>query len=388
MRMGANGDKRFVDIAVVPGKLGLDVKFSSPLMVERTTEVTVTVNPPLQKNEKLLVYFTDLGHFDTTQSHIDSRLLTASDPVAKVQFTPYRGSLDDSGQYGNRYFKIQAFRMEALPQGMSDNTRLIRPPDGLYVDPFWEKQMFRLGKLSVEAQLEYRYPRYLPTPRILQYFQPLTIPPFPASYENIYDCYQEWKEPILASPIAVMPDKKCLTVYEQRQPSLAVRIYDPDDPLDVNDPSAIPISCEYGIDPLFFFNVHGGGIAWLCVIQDTASFDKYIMQVNTDNTYFLWLWDDIGYGNIYDAADGLTFLGSGGPSRWIDLDCSEGTGKANPILNFTNSDFKFPPFGDITWGDTFAGGPIINFGVPVHVNNYSTADEGGKAGREVRKNRI
>ena len=379
MRMGANGDKRFVDIAVVPGKLGLDVKFSSPLMVERTTEVTVTVNPPLQKNEKLLVYFYDQGHFDTTQSHIDSRLLTASDPVAKVQFTPYRGSLDDSGQYGNRYFKIQAYRIEALPQGMSDNTRLIRPPDGLYVDPFWEKQMFRLGKLSIEAQLEYRYPRYLPTPRIMQYFQPLTIPPFPATYENIYDCYQEWKEPILASPIAVMPDKKCLTVYEQRQPSLAVRIYDPDDPLDVNDPSAIPISCEYGIDPLFFFNVHGGGIAWLCVIQDTASFDKYIMQVNTDNTYFLWLWDDIGYGNIYDAADGLTFLGSGGPSRWIDLDCSEGTGKANPIMNFNNSDFKFPPFGDITWGDTFAGGPIINFGVPVHVNNYSTADEGGLA---------
>jgi len=369
LRMGANGDKRFFDMAVIPGKLGMDVVFSSPLTVERTTEVTVKFNPAPAKNDKILVYFYDLDNFDTSSAFVDIRIATAADPVVTLQFTPYRGSLDDSGQYGRRYFRVQAFKLEENPLG--GNARLIKPPDGFYIDPFWELQVFRIGRLSREAQIEYRYPLYLPTP---------LIPPFPIMYENIYDCFEEQKFPISSAVLTLIPDKKCLTLYEQRQPSLSIRLYDPDDPLDVNDPYSIPISTLYGTDSLFYFNVHGGGIQWLFTAYlDQAGVRKGIIQVNYDNTFFYWEWTDTGYNNMLDAADTLTYLGQGGPGSWIDQDCTEGSGRAEPECGFGDRENKLPPFGDVTFGDTFAGYRIMTFGVPVHVSNYALEDPGGMA---------
>lgn len=370
LRMGANGDKRFFDMAVVPGKLGIDVKFSTPLTVERTAEVTVKFNPPPARNDKILVYFYDLDNFDTSSSFVDVRIATASDPIVTLQFTPYRGSIDDSGQYGQRYFRVQAFKVEELPIGIS-NGRLIKPPDGFYIDPFWESQVFRIGRLSLEAQIEYRFPLYLPTP---------LIPPFPIEYQNIYDCFEEQKFPVQSAVINLLPDKKCLTLYEQRQPSLSVNLYDPDDPLDVNDPHSIPISTVYGVDALFYFNVHGGGIQWLFTAYiDPAGVRKGIVQVNYDNTYLYWEWNDMGYNNMLDAADTLTYLGQGGPGRWIDQDCTEGTGIGEPDCGFGDKENKLPPFGDVTFGDTFAGLRVMTFGVPVHVSNYALEDPGGRA---------
>lgn len=378
VRIGGNGDKRFIDMAVVPGDLGMEVQLSAPLMVERTTEVTVSFNPPPQKNDKILVYVYDIGNFDTSLSHVDTRIVTYGDPVAKFQFTPYRGSLDDSGQYGSRYFRVHAFKTEELPRGMDESARLIRPPDGLYADPFWENQMFRLGKLSVDAQSEFRYPNFIPTPKIIPPFNSLNIPPFPSEWENIYDCYQEFKSPIQPSPIAMIPDKKCLTLYEQRQPSFAVRLYDPDDPLDINDPYSIPLSTNYGIEPLYYFNVHGGGIAWLFTTYlDQAGIQKGIVQVNMDNTYFFWRWTDREYSNVFDSSDQLDFLGSGGPTRWTDQDCTEGTGKGDPSSSYKDKDNKLPPFGDVSYGDTFGPYRINTYGVPMRVVNYSNVDEGG-----------
>jgi len=371
LRMGANGDKRFFDMAVIPGKLGMDVKFSTPLTVERTTEVTVKFSPAPTKNEKILVYFYDLDNFDTASSFVDIRVATATDPVVTLQFTPYRGSLDDSGQYGQRYFRVQAFKLEDFPIGFGENSRLIKPPDGLYIDPFWESQIFRIGRLSLEAQIEYRYPLYLPTP---------LIPPFPVEYQNIYDCFEEQKYPVQSATLSLIPDKKCLTLYEQRQPSLSVGLYDPDDPLDVNDPYSIPISTLYGSDALYYFNVHGGGIQWLFTAYiDQAGVRKGIVQVNYDNTYFYWEWNDMGYNNMLDAADTLNYLGQGGPGRLIDQDCTEGTGVSKPDCGFGDKENKLPPFGDVTFGDTFAGYRIMTYGVPVHISNYALEDPGGRA---------
>jgi hypothetical protein len=378
LRVGGNGDKRYVDMAIIPGKLGMDVQLSAPLMVERTSEITVSFNPPPQKNDKILVYVYDIGNFDTSLSHVDTRIVTYGDPVAKFQFTPYRGSIDDSGQYGSRYFRVHAFKMQDLPKDMSSASRLVRPPDGLYVDPYWENQMFRLGKLSVDAQTEFRYPKFIPTPKIIPPFNSLNIPPFPSEWENIYDCYEEFKSPIQPSPIAMIPDKKCLTLYEQRQPSFGVRLYDPDDPLDINDPYSIPLSTNYGVEPLYYFNVHGGGIAWLFTTYlDQAGIQKGIVQVNTDNTYYFWLWTDREYANVFDSSDQIDFLGSGGPTRWIDQDCTEGTGQGDPESSYKNKDNKLPPFGDISYGDTFGPYRINTYGVPMRVVNYSNVDEGG-----------
>lgn len=369
LRMGANGDKRFFDMGVIPGKLGIDVKFSSPLTVERTTEITVKFNPPPAKNDKILVYFYDLDNFDTSSSLVDTRVATISDPVVTLQFTPYRGSIDDSGQCGRRYFRVQAFKIEESSFG--NETRIIKPPDGFYVDPYWESQVFRLGRLSLEAQIEYRYPLYLPTP---------LIPPFPIEYQNIYDCFEEQKFSVQSTLLTLIPDKKCLTLYEQRQPSLSVRIYDPDDPLDVNDPHSIPISTLYGVDALFYFNVHGAGIQWLFTAYlDQAGVRKGIFQVNYDNTFFYWEWIDTGYSNMLDAADELIYGGQYGPGNYIDQDCTEGSGIYEPDCGFGDRENKLPPFGDVTFGDTFAGYRIMTYGVPVHVSNYALEDPGGMA---------
>lgn len=371
LRMGANGDKRFFDMAVMPGKLGMDVKFSSPLTVERTTEITVRFNPPPQKNDKILVYFYDIPNFDSTIPLLDIRTATALDPIVTFQFTPYRGSISDGGQYGNRYFRVQAFKVEELPLNVSG--KLSKPPNGKYVDPFWESQVFRVGRVSLEEQLEFRYPLVLPTPPNFS-TQPLSL-----EYEDFYDCFEEQKFPIQSARINLIPDKKCLNLYEQREPVFSVTLYDSDDPLDVNDPHSIPLSTNYGSDPLFYYNVHGGGIQWLftCYI-DEAGVRKGIVQVNYDNTYFYWEWFDEGYNNMFDSADSLVYLGQSGPARWIDQDCSEGTGKAEPECGFEDQENRLPRFGDVSFGDTFGPYRVINFGVPVHLSNYSTEDPGGK----------
>ncbi|MCK5847911.1 MAG: copper amine oxidase N-terminal domain-containing protein [Caldisericia bacterium] len=371
LRMGANGDKHYVDMAAVPGEIGLDVNLSSPLMVERTTEVTVSLDQKLKGDEKVIVYYYDLGNFDTSISFIGRRTITASDPISKLHFTPWRGSLDDSGQYGNRNFKIQAFKVENLPYGTDQYSRFNRPPDGLYQDPFWATQVFRIGGLSLVAQKEMRYPLDLPTPY---------IPPFPRNYENIYDCYEEYKETVSACEMSILPDKKCLTLYEQRQPSFTVNLYDPDDPLDINDPHSIPIATNFGIDPLFYFNVHGGGIAWLFTTYfDEAGVDKGIVQVNTDNTYYMWAWNDTGYSNMLDSADVITYLGSGGPGRWVDNDCTEGTGQGYGNCGNYDESNRYPPPGDVTYGDTFGGYTIMTYGIPVHISNYEKGkDPGGR----------
>ncbi len=369
LRMGANGDKRFFDMAVVPGKLGMDVQFSTPLTVERTTEVTVKFNPPPSKNDKILVYFYDLDNFDTSSSFVDIRVATASDPFINLQFTPYRGSIDDSGQCGLRYFRIQAFKIEDIAFG--DYARIIKPPDGYYVDPFWERQVFRIGRVSRESQLENIYPLILPTP---------LIPPFPINYQNIYDCFEEQKFHVQSSTISLMPDKKCLTLFEQRQPSLSVTMYDPDDPLDVNDPNSIPLSTRFGSDALFYYNVHGGGIQWLFTTYlDEAGVIKGIVQVNYDNTYCYWRWDDTHYNSMLDAGDTVVYLGQGGPARWIDQDCSEGTGRFEVECGFGDRENKLPAFGDVSYNDTFGPFRIITYGVPIHMSNYSNEDAGGKA---------
>ncbi len=372
LRLGANGNKRYVDMAVVPGKIGMDVSFSSPLKVERTTEITVEFQEKLGVGEQIIVYFYDLGNFDTSVSFIGRRTVTRTDPIANLHFTPWRGSIDDSGQYGNRYFRVEAFKVEDLPHGKDEYWRFNRPPDGLYEDPFWATQVFRIGKLSLEAQKEMRYPLDLPTP---------LIPPFPRNYENIYDCYELYKTPVEACEMSVLPDKKCLTMYEQRQPSFSVTLYDPDDPLDVNDPHSIPISSNFGVDPLFYFNVHGGGISWLFTTYfDEAGVDKGIVQVNQDNTYFMWHWQDLGYNNMLDSADVLQYLGSGGPGRWVDNDCTEGTGLGYPNCGFADENNRIPPPGDITFGDTFGGYFVMTYGVPVHISNYEEGKEPGGRG--------
>jgi hypothetical protein len=55
LTMGQNGHYNYMDAYVLPGDIGLKVDVNPPLMVEQTSTITVSVNPPPRQGEKVYV---------------------------------------------------------------------------------------------------------------------------------------------------------------------------------------------------------------------------------------------------------------------------------------------------------------------------------------------
>lgn len=388
--MGMNGDRRFMDMAVLPANLGLDVQLGSELTVERTTQIDVQVNPPPKAGELIYVYVYEPDSQETSVSLVTTGIISTSRPKLTFQYTPWKGSVGFSGQALDRYFRIEAFKVSEPPMGYetaSGKSSIIKPIKGAYEDPFWAEQKVLRGPIHFDAQRRYNTPIILP--RIQRYH-----PNYHVFYDG-YDCFEEWKSIILPAQVNMLPNRKALTVYEERQPVMEIQVFTGDDPLDVNDPSGLPFSTSTAIDenvPMAYYNVHGAGIAYLfttyllqiadSVVTDPSpdvrrsleGWEKAIVQVNTDNTFHVWQWFDSGYIDRFDGADRLIYYGRG-TGTFEDRDCSFGSGKYD--LD-TGSTQRPPPLGDITQMDTFAGAPIIHYGVPVKLTNFQETDVGGR----------
>jgi hypothetical protein len=386
---GLSGDKKYMDMAILPANMGLDVKISAELTVERTTQIDVEINPPPKAGEKVYLYVFDPDAQESSNNLVNTAILSNTNQRLSFQYTPYRGSVGFSGHALERYFRVQAFKVAEISKEFERNNQsasLKKPYTGTYQDPFWATQKVLKGPIHFEAQIEFTVPKVLP--RIFTH-----MPNFSAFY-NGYDCYEQWKKPILPAQVNMLPNKKALTIYEERQPVMEIQVFDGDDPLDVNDPFAIPLSTITALEdePFAYYNAHGAGIAYLFttylsliadgVISDPSpdgrraieGWRKAIIQVNVDNSFHVWEWHDVGHLDRFDGPDFLSYFGRG-VGNFLDQDCSFGSGKYDLE---TGSLQKPPPLGNITRMDTFAGAPIIHYGVPVKLTNFYEKDPGAR----------
>ena len=254
--------------------------------------------------------------------------------------------------------------------------------------------------------------------------------------DNGYDCYFRGKYNIDPEEINIEKYRKCIRVgqLEQRYPNVLLKLWDADNPNDVNDPANIPISCPAGMsgaDQTIIANVNasGCGVAYLCTVDGFQvanpppvgpATHRYILQVNVDGSYDWWRWyEPISATQIPDALDPNDWL-----YRWldddpdtiynptirtsypqhdtqygtslIDNDCSLGGGVCDPA----NKDKLWPCLGDITDRDgygrfngtvqdgltnypnpnslpngPYAFGRIKHFGIPCAIERWDSSQE-------------
>lgn len=221
--------------------------------------------------------------------------------------------------------------------------------------------------------------------------------------DNNYDCYFRGRYNIDPEDINIETYRKCIRIgqLEQRFPNVLLKLWDADNPNDINDPANIPISCPAGItgaDQTIIANVNatGCGVAYLMTVDgfQIASppplgpvTHRFIVQVNTDGSYEFWRWyEPAAATQIIDALDPNDWL-----YRWldddddriinpplrtsipmhdtqygtmlIDNDCSLGGGICDPV----NYNKAWPCLGDVTWNDAYGR---FNGTVQDNNNNY------------------
>lgn len=344
--VGRCGNPRAIDIEVLPGKAPVSISVDQPLRVEQTSSVTVTMSPAPEENRTAFVVQTDAsGH------RLVAGVLTKARPQLKVQITPYEGSCDSLGRINPYIIEIYYEKGTGYPQDPGYGG----PRDGTY--GYW----------------------VFPTPSILGN----TVIP------NNYDCYTAQTFTVLPENMTFDCSTVCIQNLSNRFPNLTLTMYDADNPNDVNDPARLPISTIPGAGAIIAnYNANGSGVSWMFTAGTGQN--RYIVQVNDDNTYYVWNWLDnqgptasLGAIGAVDIEDTITGPTEGRSSESLeDLDCSEmwaecdicGTG--------------FPKMGEVTKGDAWgpfdgsdATHPLIEtYGVPAFVSTYKTspwAEQGG-----------
>lgn len=172
-------------------------------------------------------------------------------PYYEFQYTPYRGSCNDgfhgldSYKAGTSIFnqlEIKAYVerggvLEPVPMD-SDYTGAFSTN---YKDPFWIRSKFN----KREYQENYRK-----EPIVVYPPEPINTMPddidnfYNKGYldlRNSYDCYFYQKFDIAPEELVIVPDKKCLDLASSKTPNISYRVYDKDNPNDVNDPANLPL---------------------------------------------------------------------------------------------------------------------------------------------------
>ena len=335
-----------------------------------------------------------------------TKVIDRDNPVVEFQYTPYRGSCVD-GNHGNdgfragttmfNQFEIRAFVERGgvkVPVPLdSDYTGRF---DTNYRDPFWRRSRFN----KVEWQENYRKEPFFIIP-------PEPSPPLPDFLRNTYDCFAWIKLDIAPEEMVIKPSKACIDLVSSRFPNISYKVFDADNPADVNDPANIEFNFrrwfagngnqpdqygkyDYGIDmnktgsyghPLVMnFNAHGAGIEYLFTALSGygQKWQRYIVQVNSDGTYEFWRWFEadlpgqvfgaldqhdmlytvrgyyIPYGGQWDPVSGNQIYSFKVPDSWRldaqfleDMDCSA---ELNSCLICGD---EFPPIGNITGNDRY-----------------------------------
>jgi hypothetical protein len=423
--MGHNGLSNFMDMEVIPGEIDIDVEVDQPLMVEQTSHIKIEVQPePYDPDDKYYVLLENVPRSSYNNIAEMSRIIDRDHKTVNFEITPYRGSCDLTGFVQDRKVYIHVLKEETNLSAYSG--LLMVPRDGQYYDPYWKKVY-----QDPEHRAYANYARYV--------FDPVNDPRYELygihyrDLSNSYDCYGKWSSTVQPEDLMITANRKCLTVLEQRFPNLVLTLENWDNPNDVNDPANIRFATESIPDKphRVNYNCRGAGVKFLFTANNVDFTEKYIVQVNDDNTFICWQWDDYEPLNMLSPLDILTYrdivpnqtygnvnysvpswgnaitpdprYGRGAQTQAprlpvdaepeselekctvTDIDCS-GKQATCDLCNIGGGEVEdFIPTGAITLNDTY-GNSYINFiiqtfGVPTMVTDYgylSTTDPGGQ----------
>lgn len=415
--MGSNGNQQFMDFEVLPGKIQIDVKIDQPLMVEQTSHIEVKVSPPPRKpTDKIYILIENLPR-NTYNIAETIHVIDTNNPVINLELTPYRGSCDLSGFVQDRKVYIHAFQDVESAEKYAKTT-LVVPQDGPYFDPYWKK-VYR----DPEKRAYLNWARNVIDP--VNDFRYSIYEPLLGHLSNRYDCYDVKGYTVAPENIVITANRQCLTTLEQRFPNLVLTLTDFDNPNDVNDPANIRFATPSIADRphVVNYNAKGAGISYLFTAYNGAAGGdriQYIVQVNDDDTFICWQWEDYEPLGVLSPNDYLFYrflnyaynpdprMGRNIPvtnvpgmprlatdsepeaslakSALIDRDCS---GK-QATCNICGEEQGFMPIGAVTLNDLYGNDQIaqgignfiiMTFGVPTMVTDYgylSTTDPGGQ----------
>lgn len=362
--------------------------------------------------------------------------ITPDNPVQHVQITPYRGSCNPDGsrdplkievflEKGGVSYKVPT---DSILAGERQE-RSLAEYESLYdvniYDPYWVARPWSIRQYDTRHKGDR-------TPRPIE--SPSGIPTFTCGLANNYDCYGAFKMYIEPETLNLVPNR-CLSPVDMRFPNLCLKVFDADNPKDVNDPANMEVSTA-GLQTggrsklVANVNAHGAGIQYLCTAINPSYGNMYIIQVNTDGTYIFWrLYEPSGDGvgskvGALDPSDwlytvrnnGTDVNGQGIPTRMPfkdtdgflqgslgstlttsldDRDCSVGKG----ICDVCPLGDGFPPLGDISYNDRmgrfnsqivdyqapfmngyrgYSFGVINTYGVPCLLSNWTEGSNGGE----------
>ncbi len=330
--MGKNGDFRFMDIEVLPGHFSLQARIHPPLKVEQTSTIEVKIQPPLKAGETAHIVMRTPSGNDFIREVRD----TAS--VHTFTYTPYEGTCSPLGKH--EPIMLEVYR------DLDKNTVGNQPPDGNY--GHW--------KIDTNSSLQ--------------------------NLKDRYDCKMIDSLKVIPEDIYGRLNVTCLANIGIRYPNLIIKLYNADNPDDVNDPANMTISSTANRNIVANYNATGAGISHFFTAVDAVN-NKYIVQVNTDGSYLVWQWKDklnptpgkgmVGVLDLEDEVIGPFSSINGVPlrnGRFEDKDCSDQERDCSVCTVGT-----LPPLGRYTKGDTFgifdgSFGWIESDGVWVFVSAY------------------
>ena len=359
---GLSGDYKNLDIPILKGPTRLFVLGNPVFQVEQTTTFDIQIDP-LKKGEKLILILD--GPMQRTEFQKDMMIkkeITGpySGPIT-ITITPYIGSYSEKGK---------EFPLSILAWLDTGGLPIQMP---IYED-------FVLQSNFYESLYDCRDKKYSPI---------LPVDFFP---DSLTIC-EEFVRP---EDLAVYPSKKCISQFDTRFPNMWAKCKDADNPNDINDPHSI-LASYLGSNLFANYNAKGAGIDYLLTATGYLSNkptkqQNFIVQVNTNQSYCIWLWKDTAPFGILNFGDVLstTPVYIYENPRFINNDCSEKfTLDSEDLLGYndlTNNDFLgiFDGSDHLIEVDkvplTLSAGYVESYGVPVLLSSYgslSEADPGG-----------
>ena len=355
-------DFRFLDIPVACGEESMEVTPSHAPQVELTTTYQIQVEP-LQPGESFFLIVDEPNR----QNRVDRLPLFRQqffypwNGVAEITISPYRSSFLEKGMLAPMSF-IGWREKGGSPQPYVEYRDQVR------------KQFFYESILDE---------------RILKYQDLLPKPFYPD------DCTIR-EVSVLPEGLSLSPSKKCFSSFDQRFPNAWIQSTDQDNPFDINDPHAVLTSYE-NQTLTGNVNAHGAGIDYLATAtgyfaENPSHLQRFVIQVNLDQSYYIWLWIDKKPYDFFNFGDELVQepMKILQYPRWSNNDCSEpwffSSEDPLPMNRITPHDYLGIFDGEaheVAFGDikrTLLSGTVFTFGLPAYIEPINRLNEGDPGG--------
>jgi hypothetical protein len=362
LSQGMSGDYRNLDVPILSGCDGIKILGSPSFQVELTTTFDIEVSP-LKRGERLYLYIdAPMKRNDLTKDLLIKKEITGPfDGLITVTCTPYTGSYSEKG--AEFPLSVIAFRDKG------GNAMKLKPYRDLVVEGNFYESIFDNRPSKYESLLPYDF------------------------YQDTVDIAEVF---VMPEDAKIRPSKKCISQFDGRFPNMWASLQDADNPNDINDPYAM-IASNSQSQLTANYNACGAGIDYLATTYGYLSNSPhtkqhFIVQVNTNQTYTIWLWNDIAPKGVLNWGDKLTYqpITIQETPTWRNDDCSVRFNlDANDPLGYnwiTKNDalgifdgqehLISPNYPGITINHGF----VANFGVNVLLSSYgslSEADPGG-----------